>query len=242
MSTNNSADIKSVQACGKAAINCFPKAALIEAINHLADSKGMEGDAKLGASSASLAVATIAADYGLEAHTIANGDTSTVLADWKENVRAMALELAAAGSPFAETSVNKAGDTVGKLTGTGNNVMSIAKGVVDFRLNIAECVNEDGEVSYRSVRSTVEACRAERRAQENPELQELADAKENARESWAALAKIVFGTNDLGLIRDLAIMLDTAADTATVDLEAQAELDAEIAAAEADTDLIEATG
>ena len=134
MTTSKSADSKALQAQNKAAINCFPKAALINAIGHLADSKGAEGDAKINSSSASLEIATIAADYGREAHAIANDDTSTVLADWKENLRAVALELAASGSPFAETSTNKAGDTVGKLTGTGNNVLSIAKGVVDFRL------------------------------------------------------------------------------------------------------------
>lgn len=221
MATNKSADVKSVQETNKAAINCFPKAKLMAALDILAHGKGAEGDAKNEAASASLLLTEIAADYGVEAHAIASDDTSTVLADWKANVRAMALELAAAGSPFAETATAKNGDTIGKLTGTGNNVLSIAKGVVDFRLNIADCANEDGEVSYRSVRATVEAARAARRAEENPEMAALADAKEAARQAWKELAKLVFDTGDIGLIQDLTQMLVETTEVNQQDIDAQ---------------------
>ena len=85
-------------------------------------------------------------------------------------------------------------------------------------------------MSYRSVRATVEACRAARRAEENPELAALADAKEAARESWKALSKVVFDTNDIGLIQDLATMLDEMAEVSQQDLDAQ--IAAEMAAAE----------
>jgi hypothetical protein len=239
MSTKK-AEQKAVAETGKAAINCFPKADIFNALQALADSKATEGDASKAAGSASLHVTELAAEYGKAAHEIANGDTSTVLGDWKANSRLLALELAAAGSPFAETSTNAAGDTVGKLTGTGNNVMSIAKGVVDFRLNIADCVNEDGEVSYRSVRQTVEAARAERRAQENPEMAALADAKEAARESWKALSKVVFDTGDIQLIADLSAMLDETAEAATADIAAQAALDFDNADDEQDHDVEQA--
>lgn len=236
MTTSKSADNKALQTTNKAALNCFPKAALIEAINHLADSKNLEGDALKEAGSHSLAITKIAADFGSEAHAQANDDTTTVLTYWKDSLRAMALELAAAGSPFAEASVNKAGETVGKLTGTGNNVLSIAKGVVDFRLNIDECANEEGEVSYRSVRATVEAKRAERRAEQNPEMAALADAKEAARDSWKELSKVIFDTNDIGLINDLATMLDETREVAQGDIDKQIKAELEALAAKEKAD------
>lgn len=223
MTTNKSADIKSVRAQGKAAINCFNKAALIHAMDDLAACKASEGSSKVEGNNASLHIVAIAAEYGDAAHAIANNDTSTVLQDWKENIRAVALELAAKGSPFAESHVNKAGETVGKLTGTGNNVLSIAKGVVDFRLVIADCANEEGEVSYRSVRATVEACRAQRRAEENPEMAALNDAKEAAREAAKSLLKVVLATNDVGLIDDLTGWFTD------LELSQQQDIDAQIA-------------
>jgi hypothetical protein len=243
MSTNKSksADKGAVKQAAQADLNCFPKAKLEQALEALAAGKTAQGEAATSAASASLELARIAAEYSTEAHAKATKVSSkaashgVVMGDWRDNMRLVALELAASGSPFAESSTNKAGETVGKLTGTGNNVMSIAKGVVDFELDIdADCKNEDGEVSYRSVRATVEAKRAERRAQENPEAAKLAAAKESAREAWKALSKIIFDTDDIELIETLTESLESMAEAETKALEIAAEIEAEKAATEAE--------
>jgi len=236
--TKGSAGVKVAQEINKHAISTpFPKAALIEAIGHLADSKAQEGAAQGEAVSASLEITRISADYGVTAHAECSNDTSTVLGAWRDNVRAMALELAVAGSPFAETATNKAGETIGKLTGTGNNVLSIAKGVVDFGIDVDSCLNDNGEVSYRSVRKTVEAMRAERRAEKDPSAALLAAAKANAREAAKELLACVLGTDDVGLIESLAETLQLmkieqeSAVKAAAEIEAEADASTEAKAA-----------
>jgi hypothetical protein len=219
---DKTADQVGTQKRGKAAINCFPKVQIINALAALADGTGAKSQADADSASASLDLTIIAAAYGVEAHEIANGDTSTVLGDWRENLKQVALELAANGSPFAESRETDTG-TVAKLTGTGNNVMSIAKGVVDFRVEIADCINEQGEVSYRQVRATVEAKRAERRAEQNPDAAALAEAKEDAREAWQSLSKLIFATDDMELIEALTSSLE---EMEQGEVEAQAEQDA----------------
>ncbi len=225
--TTKKAEQKAVTKANEQAINCFPKAKIVAAMGVLAEGKAAANTAEGTASSASLDIVKLAADYGVKAHEIANGDTDTVLKDWKSNLRLVALELAAAGSPFAETTTNKAGETIGKLTGTGNNVLSIAKGVVDHRLVIDECTNEEGEVSYRSVRAVVEAKRAERRAEQDPEGAALNEAKADCREQWQTLSKLVFGTNDIGLIEDLTTVLMELSESSAEAVAKQAALDAE---------------
>lgn len=230
------AELKAVAAAGKAGIKSFPKADIIAGLNALADGKATEATAAGEAVNASLAIVRTCESYGVQAHSECNDDTSTVLDHWKSNLQLVAIELAAAGSPFAKTSTNKAGDTVGQLTGTGNNVMSIAKGVVDFRLAVDECSNEEGEVTYRTVRTAVEAKRAERRAEDNPEAAALAAAKEAVRESFKELTGIVFASDDIGLINELNVTLIELRQLEVANAEAQEKATAEAAANDAEND------
>ena len=158
-----------LQDANKAALNCYPMAKLETAINELAASKAQGNEAREGGESASLHIMRIAQEYAAEAALITD-DVATVLADWRANQNVLALKLGAEGSKFAEVKEGKDGaPTTAKLTGTGNNVMSIAKGVVDFALDVDACGSEEEAASYRTVRTVVESLRKERRDNANPE-------------------------------------------------------------------------
>jgi hypothetical protein len=233
MATNKSADNKALQNANQTIITAFDKANTIAAINRLADSKATEEGAKSESGNASLDIVWLAEAYGVAAHEQCNGDTSTVLKDWKANMAIVAMELAKAGSPFAELSENAKGETTAKLTGTGQNVLSIAKGVVDFGVDTSECATEDEGISYRSVRKMVEGLRAARRDELNPELAQLNEAKSAAREAFKELAAVIFETGDTGLIDDLTRDLTDLRELAEIALAEQA---AANAAAEGATD------
>jgi hypothetical protein len=228
MATNKSADNKALQTANQTIITAFNKTDTIAAINRLADSKSVEDGAKSESGNASLEIVQLAESYGVAAHDQCNGDTSTVLKDWKSNMAIVAMELAKAGSPFAELAENAKGETTAKLTGTGQNVLSIAKGVVDFGVVTADCVTEEDGVSYRSVRKAVEGLRAERRDSLNPELAQLNEAKSAAREAFKELASVIFETGDTGLIDDLTRDLTDLRELAEIALSEQATANAAI--------------
>lgn len=192
------ADQKQVQAANEAAINCFPKGKLIACLDAMADGSQVVNEAGEAIGSASFQLVQLAQTYGVEARAVVD-DTSVILKDWRENQRLMATELAAQGHRFA----SKEGEKAAKLTGTGDNVMSIAKGVVDFGVDTDKCLDHEGNPSYRAVRSVVEAKRAERRAKENPDAAKLAEAKTACREAAKELLTLVLGTNDIELIEIL---------------------------------------
>ena len=217
MGKETTADNAAMQKANKAALNCYPMAKLETAINELAASKAQGNEAREGGESASLHIVRIAQDYASEAALIPD-DITTVLSDWRAGQNVLALKLGAEGSKFAEVKEGKDGaPTTAKLTGTGNNVMSIAKGVVDFALDVDDCGSEEEAASYRTVRTVVESLRKERHDNANPEEALFELAKAEARAAFKALADCVFGQNDIALVESLTQSLTTALE---VELEA----------------------
>lgn len=195
------ADNKALKAANAAALNLFPKKAVKDALNTMADSKANEEGAAEARSNAAMELVKAAADYSEKAH--AKTDHSTVLGDWRDNVKALALELATAGHKFASMSQPKEGQPAkASLTGYGNNVVSIAKGVIDFELDISEAA------SYGEVRAEVIAARAERKRKQDPDGAELADAKERTLDQWKALKEFIWESGDAGLVTALGETLE----------------------------------
>lgn len=234
MGKSTKADKEALVAANAAALNCFPKAALIKAIEALAKSKAAGNEAKEGGESASLHIMRIAQGYAAEAAVITD-DVSTVLADWRANVDVLALDLAGRGSKFAEIKVGKDGaaDTA-RLTGTGNNVMSIAKGVVDFAVTVDDCAEADEKASYRSVRTVVESLRKERRDKTHPEAAAMEAARTACREAFKELSDLVFGQNDIDLVESLTASLTEALADEVAAIEAANQIAIEAAAKKAD--------
>lgn len=152
----------------------------------------------------------------------------TLVKGYGDQMAVLALILAAEGNRFAESSENKAGETVAKLTGYGNNVKSIGKGVVEFELDA------HGVESYRDMRKQVEALREERRREEDPKAAELADAKAAADEAWQALRSRVFELGEIAAVESLTEMLEGTLADVNQQIADRINADAEKDAAEAE--------
>jgi hypothetical protein len=132
-------------------------------------------------------------------------DVTTVLSDWKANVASMTMEMAIAGHKFAKlTAAKDDKPATACLTGTGNNVLSIAKGVVDFGVAIDLIESEADSPSYRDVRTVVQGLRKARKDAANPEAAKLATAEQLCRDNFAELCEAVFSQKDIELTVSLA--------------------------------------
>ena len=220
----NKADNKAVRANGEAALNCFPKTKLRNQLDKLAEARGTAESGATASDNVSLVIVEIAESYGDAAMKVTT-DISTILSDWKANLASMTMEMAVAGHKFAKlTAAKDDKPATACLTGTGNNVLSIAKGVVDFGLAIA-LLPTDGEtpVSYRDVRTAVQGLRKARKDAANPEAAALATAEQTCRDNFADLCEAVFSQKDIELTMSLATAL----------AEQTAEQNAAVAAADA---------
>lgn len=217
--TKQKADVKAVRKANETALKRFPKSRLVKAFVAM-------NDAGAATDNASEVKAAAALDVVMAAHEFraANEDATveTVLSGWRDHVKLVAMELALAGNRFAElTEAKDDKPATAKLTGYGANVVSIAKGAVEFEVT--------GE-SYREVRKAVEAARAEAKRESDPDAALLADSKAAAIEAWDELRKAVFETGDAGLVDGLRqLMVDGLAEFKA----AAAEQDATEAEAEA---------
>ena len=146
----------------------------------------------------------------------------TVITGWRDEWRVLAMQLAVSENRFAElreATKDKAATAV--MTGYGRNVVSIAKGCIEFEIE-----SDDMPDSYREIRTTVEAKRAERDRLAHPEKAAMQDAIDSLDESWDALRKLVVGSSDIALVQELdAFIVNMTAET-TAQNEAQAKLDA----------------
>ena len=216
--SSNKADQGQRREANKQALNCFPKTKLRASLDVMAESKQVGDDAKEAKANAALKLCVSAESYSSKAHEICGDDTSTVLKDWREGVKLLAKEMAVDGHKFVEAN-EKDGVITARLSGYGNNVMSIAKGVVEYQVEIED------EASYRDVRTTVEAIRATQRSNE---AIELADSKQACKDAFAELTGIIFPLSDVELIDDLTQTLMELTETATAQAAEQAELEAHV--------------
>lgn len=199
---------KAQQAISETALKNFPKSKLRSAMDLIAERAKDSEAASNKKQAAAMEVCMLAHGFRL-ANTAA--DTGTVMDGWRRNMAVLALELATAGNRFASITKGKDGkpDTA-KFTGYGNNVVSIAKGVIQFELDPAKCTGEDGSASYREVRKTVEAKRAEIRRADKPDEAALQDALGRADEAYKTLRTLVAGFKDVSIVDNLTAVLTDA--------------------------------
>jgi len=214
MSTNKKAATKkALVKANETALKAFPTAKLREAFDTMATLADTGDNAAAERQAAALDVLMLAESYSIENTT---ADSGTVIQGWRDNLKVLTMELAVAGNRFAELKEGK-GDNAAtaKLTGYGNNVASIAKGVIEFDV----VVNGNVE-SYREARTIVETARAEARREADPAAAQLADAKAAADDMWKELRETVFSTGDLLNVEALTESLGLALEDVTAQIEA----------------------
>ena len=221
---------KAVVKAAEAALKGFPKAKLKAAFDSMAS---LATEADKATESRQLAAVTVCALAGHFAEDNHGADVATIANGWRDSLRVLTMELAVAGNRFAEIVEAKDKDKAptAKLTGYGNNVASIAKGVIEFQVGM---VADNGEPkSYREIRKDVEGARAEARRETDPDAALLADSKAACDDAWKELRSVMFGTGDYANIDGLTAMLaETLADVQAQLIE-QADAD-KAAAAEAE--------
>lgn len=208
--TKQKADVKAVRKANETALKRFPKSRLVKAFGAMAEANAAAEGATETKAAAALDVVDAACQFRSDNP---EATTEAVLTGLRDHLKLVAMELALAGNKFAElTEAKDDKPATAKLTGYGANVVSIAKGAVEFDLGPSALAGSglvDGEVSYRDVRKLVEAKRAEAKRQSDPDAALLADAKAEAIEAWDELRKAVFETGDVGLVDGLRqLMVD----------------------------------
>ena len=215
MATDKKADKKAVRKAGEFALKAFPKAKIKAAIEVMAGKAGEADVASDAKAAAALDVCALAESFR-DTNMTEGAPCDVIAKGWTEHLKSVALDLAVAGNRFAELKEGKEGEAAtAKLTGYGNNVASIAKGVIEFEI-LLDAMPEgiDGvdagapAESYRDVRKVVEATRAAKRREADPEGAALADAKALTVEAWDALRTAVFDSGDQELILGLADTLN----------------------------------
>ena len=191
---------KALATANETALKGFPKAKLKGAFNAMAELAKAGDAANEARQAAALDVVMLAENFAV------NNDApvETLVKGWRDNLKLVIMELATSGNRFAELTEGK-GDApaTAKLTGYGNNVASIAKGVIEFDIHC------DGKLdSYRECRKAVESARAEKRRSDDPGAAQLADAKAHCMESWDTLRTTVFETGDILNVQALTEVLD----------------------------------
>lgn len=211
------ADKQAIRKANETALKGFPKSKLRKAFDAMAADATAADNAAESKAAAALNVVELAAEFRTANADI---DTATVVKGWRDNFAVLTMELATAGNRFAELKPGKDGQpATAKLTGYGNNVMSIGKGVIEFDI-------EPGE-SYRETRVAVEAARREARRKADPDAALLEDAKAEAIANWDELRTLIFETGDAGLVSSLADTLASMHADAAAALAKQAEAEAD---------------
>jgi len=218
---------KAIVKANESALKGFPKAKLKAAFQSMAT---LATEADKATDARQMAAVTVCALAGHYAEDNNGADVATIANGWRDNLKLLTMELAVAGNRFAEIVEGKDKDKAptAKLTGYGNNVASIAKGVIEFEVGM---LAENGEPkSYREIRKDVEGLRAEQRRDSDPDAAELADAKSTCDDAWKELRSTIFGTGDAGNIDQLTETLMELLSDVQAQLIEQADLDKKAAA------------
>jgi len=235
------ADQKRIRKANQAAITGYPKAKIIKELDHLAEAKSASDTAKSSLTSASLAIARHACIFVAKAQDQTT-DLGTIVTSWRDNTAVLAMTLAVKGHKFAElTPATDKAEAKAKLIGSGNNVMSTAKGCVEFAIKLDDVPVKDSDkgLSYRDVQAHVQGLREAARRKANPDAAAMSDAIELCEMAWSDLSGLVYSKNDVGLIDDLTALIGETTDKAKDDFAKQAEVQAE-ADGKAEAEAIEA--
>lgn len=226
MSTKK-ADQKANQKANRTALKGFETSKIRAAFEQMAELRTGEETNAEARSQAALNLCKYAhafrtkQDKGIPADTIVEG--------WRSKLALVIMELAVAGNKFATLTEGKDDKpATAKLTGYGNNVASIAKGVIEHEI-------EPGE-TYTDTRKAVEAARLEERRLKNPELAAVADARTACDEAWQELRKAVYSTEHPALITALTDELTRMKAELMAKPEAQPEADADDETGEAEAE------
>jgi len=227
------ADQRALRKANSTALKGFPKSKLKAAFDTMATLDADANAARESKGAAGLDIVNMAHAF---ADKNAGIDVSTIVEGWRENVKLITMELAVAGNRFAELIPAKDDKPArAKLTGYGNNVASIARGVIEYEIDPSTTAKDDEQPTYRSVRDAVQYARDEARRAANPDIAALEDAKGACVEAWNALRDEAYQGNNLDLINLLTETLNQARHDL---IEAKAHDDA--AEAEAEAELAEA--
>jgi len=192
----------------------FPKAALKKALGIIGDTATQAETSQAEKQTAALSICKLAHRFMVDNTGI---DIDTVTVAWRDSFKPLALELATAGNRFAELREAK-GDNAATavMTGYGRNVISIAKGCIEFEL--------EPQDSYRECRELVEAKRAERDRAKYPDKAAMADAIDLCHEQFSTLLDLVVEQQDAKLVGDLTTVLAETQASVVEQIKEQAEL------------------
>ena len=192
---------KDIKAANDHALVKFPKPKLRKAFEAIAQDANVESEAAENRSGAAFNVLVLAHQFALDN---AESTVENIVDGWRDAMGGLCMELATAGNKFAELKPGKdEKPTTAKFTGYGNNVVSIAKGILEFELDPSKLLNEDGETGFKVARRIVEQRRQARRRELNPELAAMKDATAQATEAWNELRKAVSDFGDLTTMKAL---------------------------------------
>jgi hypothetical protein len=233
MSKQQAKGNKAIVAANETGLQHFPASDLRKAFDSMAALANDADAATDSRQAAALDVLVLAESFAIDNES---ADTETIAAGWRDNLKVLTMELAVSGNRFAELKEGK-GDSAAtaKLTGYGNNVASIAKGVIQFDM----AVNGNFE-SYREARKAVEAARAEARRDSDPDAAALADAKAQADDTWKELRETVFATGDILNVEALTASLQDALSSVQDQIAAANAIEADADAAALEAAMIEA--
>jgi len=229
-----------IQAAAELALVKFPAPKFKAALGVIGAEHDSEATAKDKRTEAAFTIVTLADEYR-EANPEATAET--LAKGWSAEVAKALPALSKAGNRYVEVTEAK-GDKAAsfRLTGYGNNVVSTARGVLEFdvALDAAPAVTDDGKLDtdkaealtkYRPTERVVKAHRAAKRAETNPDAELERMARVDADAAWKRLRELVFNTGDVQVIGDLADMLSEQADSVEAQLAQAAEIEAEAEAA-----------
>ena len=219
MSTNKqSAGVKSVQIENQTALKVFKSAKVKATVKAIAAAKQDGDTADASRATHAMTFMQLAAAFIADANGKGVTDSGTQSANWVSNIKLMAEQLKAEGHACAEALTDKDGNVTGhKLVGYPANVASIAKGVVEYGIDITDVPRKDDKVdiSYRDVATAVKLERASRRP---TEVIALAEAKAAALDAFGDLLEVVSQDDDVPLINTLTDSLIAMKEQALEDL------------------------
>jgi hypothetical protein len=230
------ADQKTIRKANSNAIKGFPRGKLLKCLDTLAESKAAVEAAGNGVVSASLAIAKHAMAFAAAGIEQCN-DAGTVVSSWTDNVSTLAMQMAVKGHKFAQLTEGKDDKPpTAKLVGSGNNVMSTAKGCVEFGLDLDAVPAKDSEtgVTYRDVQKHVQALRLERKRLANPDQAAFTDAIALCDDTYAELRTLIVATGMVDNVDNLTLTLSEILADAKAQQEEQQKLQAKADAVEAE--------
>jgi len=184
---------KQLQKVNKLAVKGFPKSKVKAAMEIIGSTATAADSSQAEKSAAALTILKLA--HGFRASN-KNVTLETVVQGWRENASVICMELAIAKNRFAKLTPAKGEKpATAKFTDYGNNVMSYAKGCIEFEVEPLK--------SYGKTRALIQELRADARRSAHPELAAMQDACAELDAAWTTLRSTIVGTDLVDLVQEL---------------------------------------